>query len=140
MSRKISSGLFLTAISAILAIAGFIAYMVNTGTSYFASLGVSPVVAGCAAAAIVCQVVYLAAGLKGHPVWADILPVASSALMMVATITFLSVRVAGIASIMTFESNASNQADMTGAIVGIALCLVATVFSMVASFFDITKE
>ncbi len=80
------------------------------------------------------------ANLKGHPVWADILPVAFSALMMVATITFLSVRVAGIASIMTFESNASNQADMTGAIVGIALCLVATVFSMAASFFDITKE
>jgi hypothetical protein len=140
MARKNSAGLFLTALSAILALVSFIAYMVNAGTAYFGNLGVSPAVAGCTVVAIVLEVVLIVVGKKGTPVWADVLPVVSSVLLIVATVMFISVRVNGIAAIITFENNAQNMADMTSAIVGIATCLIAAIISIIASFFDISKE
>jgi hypothetical protein len=140
MARKNSAGLFLTALSAILALVSFIAHMVNAGTAYFGNLGVSPAVAGCTVVAIVLEVVLIVVGKKGTPAWADVLPVVSSVLLIVATVMFISVRVNGIAAIITFENNAQNMADMTSAIVGIATCLIAAIISIIASFFDISKE
>lgn len=140
MKRKTSVGLYVTIISIIAAIVGMIYYMMNCGTAYFGNLGVNPVVAGCIIAAIVIQIVLIAVGMKGQPTWADILPVASSVLLMLGTVNFVSARVNGIAAILTFENNAENMADLNSAIIGIAACLIATIISIVASFFDITKE
>ncbi len=135
-----SAGFLLTIITLIAGAAGLVAYLVNTGTSYFASLGVSPIVAGCAGAAVVALLVYLIVDGKSNQTWADILPVASSALLMISAIMLVSVRVAGIASIMTFENNASNVSDMTGAIIAIAVLVVAAILSIISSFFDVSKE
>lgn len=135
-----SAGFFLTALSAVAAIIGLIAYLVNTGTNYFVNLGVSPAVAGSAVAAIAAEIVYIIVNGKGMKAWADILPVLSSALLIVATVMLVSVRVNGIASIMTFENNASNMSDLTSAIVGIAACLIAAIVSIISSFFDVVKE
>ncbi|MCD7734972.1 MAG: hypothetical protein LUH48_07625 [Clostridiales bacterium] len=135
-----SAGFLLTIITLIVGVVGLVAYLVNTGTSYFASLGVSPIVAGCAGAAVVALLVYLIVDGKSNQTWADILPVAASALLMISAIMLVSVRVAGIASIMTFESNASNMSDMTGAIIAIAVLVVAAILSIIASFFDVSKE
>ncbi len=135
-----SAGFLLTIITLIAGAAGLVAYLVNTGTSYFASLGVSPIVAGCAGAAVVALLVYLIVDGKSNQTWADVLPVASSALLMISAIMLVSVRVAGIASIMTFENNASNVSDMTGAIIAIAVLVVAAILSIISSFFDVSKE
>lgn len=139
MKRQISAGFFLTALSAIAGIAALAAYLVNCGTAYFSNLGISPVVAGCTGVAVVLELVLILAGLRDQKNWMDILPVASSVLLIVATISLISARANGIAAIISFENNAQNMADLSSAIVGIAACLVAALISIVSSFFDISK-
>lgn len=137
---KKSVGFFLTVISAAAAVVGAAAYFMNCKTDYFINLGVNPVVMGCAVAAIVLQVVYIAATQKGHALWSDALAVIPPVLLIIATITLVGARVGSIASIMTFENNAQNMADLTSAIVGVAACLIAAVVGIAASFFDTVKE
>lgn len=137
--KKQSVGFYTTACSAILAIVGLVAYLINCGTDYFSNLGVNPAVVACLVIAVAVQAVYLVVTQKGTPIWTDILPVAASVLLVVATLLFVSVRINGIASIMTFEGNAKTMADLTSAIVGIVGCLAATIVSVAASFFDTTK-
>lgn len=137
---KKSAGFFMTIISAAAAVVGAAAYFMNCQTNYFINLGVDPVVMGCAVAAIVLQVVYIVVTQKGSQPWTDALAVLPPVLLIIATITLAGSRISGIASIMTFENNAQNMADLTSAIVGIAACLVAAVTGIAASFFDTVKE
>lgn len=140
MKRNISVGLYATAISTIAAVIGFIYYMINCNTNYFSNLGVNPLVAACIIIAVILQVATIVIGMKGQPMWADILPIATSALLMFATANFISIRVVPFATIITFENSTENMADLSSAIISIAACLVATFISIVAAFFDITKE
>lgn len=137
---KKSTGLYLTVLSTAAAVVGTVAYVMNCRTNYFINLGVDPVVIGCAVAAIALQVVYLAATQKSRALWTDILAVLPPVLLIIATITLAGSRISGIASIMTFENNAQNMADLSSAIVGIAACLIAALVGIVASFFDTVKE
>ena len=137
--RKISAGLYFTCATAILALVGFIFYMINTKTAYFAGKGVSTAVVACLIAAIVCAVIYVIVGMKDTPLWADIFPIATSALLMAALMSFASARINGIAAIMTFENNESNMADLKSAIIGIVFVAVAWLVSLVASFMDVSK-
>lgn len=137
---KKSVGFVMTALSAAAAVVGAVAYFMNSKTNYFINLKRQPVVMGCVAAAVVLQIVYLVVTGKGHQLWTDVLAVLSPALLMVATITLAGTRISGIASIMTFENNAQNMADLTSAIVGIAACLIAAIIGIAASFFDTVKE
>lgn len=70
----------------------------------------------------------------------DLIPVVSGVLLMVAFMLFISARVAGIASIMSFERNASTMSDMMSAVAGIALCFLAVIFNIVGSFFKVVKD
>lgn len=137
---KKSAGFFMTIISAAAAVVGAVAYFMNCRTNYFINLGVSPVVLGCALAAIVLQVVYILATQKGQALWTDLLAVIPPVLLIAATINLAGSRISGIASIMTFENNAQNMADLTSAIVGIAACLIAAIVGIAAAFFDTVKE
>ena len=138
--RKISAGLIFTGISAVLAVIGFVFYMINTKTNYFAGSGVSTPVVACLIAAVVCMVVYIVVGLRGTPVWADILPIASSALLVAGLMNFASARINGIAAVMTFENNAQNMADLKSAVLGMVFVAIAMIVSIIAAFFDITTE
>lgn len=140
MARKKSVGLFLTALTVLLAAAGFIAYMVNTGTNYYAKMGVDTSVVACLVIAVVVGIVTILVGLKGTPMWADILPVAVSVLLMVGFVMLLNARVNNLAAVFTFENSAANMADTTSCIVAIASCLIAALVSIISAFFDITKE
>lgn len=137
---KKSVGFFMTIISAAAAAVGAVAYFMNCRTNYFINLGVDPVVMGCAVCAILLQAVYIAATRKGSQLWTDALAVLPPVLLIIATITLAGSRISGIASIMTFENNAQNMADLTSAIVGIAACLVAAITGIAASFFDTVRE
>ncbi len=137
---KKSVGFFMTILSAAASVVGAVAYFMNSRTNYFINLGLDPVVMGCIAAAVLLQVVYIVVTQKGHQLWSDVLAVLSPALMMVATIILTGTRISPIASIMTFENNAQNMADLTSAIVGIAACLIAVIIGIAASFFDTVKE
>ena len=126
-------GFYITILSAIASVVGAAAYAVNCRTNYFLSQGMNPAVMGCAIAAVAVQIVYLIVTKNGHQTWTDLL-------MVVATVTLLSVRVNGIAAIMTFESNAQNLSDLSSAIVAIAACAAAIVVGVLASFFDTVRE
>lgn len=139
--KKLSVGFFLTVLSAILAVVGLIFYMVNANTAYFANLGVNAAIVGCAVAAIVLQAIYLGAAARNERHWAlGFCPIVACALLMLAFTNFITARVNGIASIMTFENNASNMADLTSALVGLVFCLLAVVFGIVSAFFDVSKD
>lgn len=138
--KKQSAGFYLTAITVLLAAAGLFMYLKNTATDYFGNLGKDPLILGCLLAAIAAELVLLAAAQCGQKQWLDVLPVAASVLLMLGSIWFVSSRVNGIASIMTFENNAHTMADLSSAITGMGLCLAAGITSIIASFFDIVKE
>lgn len=137
--KKQSAGFYLTAITAIASVVGFVFYMVNCGTNYFKNLGTDPVVIGCTLAAIVAQVLYLLLAQKENLV-SDVLPVISGVTLVVALTSFVMSRVNGIAAIMTFTNNAQNMADLTSAIVAIAALAVAMILNMVAAFFVVRKD
>ena len=137
---KKSLGLYLTALAAIAAVVSIAAYVVNCGTDYFMSLGTDPAVLGCIIAAIAADVVYIAVTWKGHRMWSDILPVAAPALLTAAVLLFANSRIYGIASIMTFDGNAQNMADLASVFVSIAAGLIAVIVGVVAAFFDTVKE
>lgn len=139
-NRKISLGLILTAAACVLAVVGLVFYLNNTKTTYFSALGVNTAVVGCIVAAIACMVVSVIVGLKGTPVWADILPIAASVLLVAGVMNFAATRINGIAAIMTFENNAQNMADMQSAIRGMVVLAIAVAVSWLAAFFDVTSE
>lgn len=138
--KKQSVGFYFSVIVLILSLAGMGMYLKNSATSYFSNLGKDPVILGCLIVAAVLELLFIALSQKGMKQWMDILPVAVSVLLMLGAVLFASSRVNGIASIMTFENNAQTMADLSSAVTGIALCLIAGIVSIIASFFDIVKE
>ena len=139
MTRKKSGGLYHAALTAILAIVGIIAYLVNTRTNYYAKMGVDSTVLLCLIAAVVVILVRIVIGFKGNPLIADILPVCAAVLLTVGLVMLLNVRINNLAAVFTFENSAANMADTTSCIVAIAGCLLAVVFGIISAFFDITK-
>lgn len=139
--KKQSAGFYLAALTTILAIIGLVFYLINCSTDYFGNLGVSMPLAACLVVSCVLELAYIAGYEKtGFKLYLDAMPVIAGALLTVALVLFITSRVAGIASIMTFENNAQTMADMKSAIIGMAFCLLAIVFNVIASFFRVVKE
>ncbi|WP_099467652.1 hypothetical protein [Konateibacter massiliensis] len=139
--KKQAAGFYLTVIAVILAAAGIVFYLINCNTAYFVNFGVKGSVIACAVIAIVLEIAFIAAStLAGEKNYFDILPVASAVLLVTALVTFISSRVNSIASIMTFENNAQTMSDLSSAIIGMVLCLLAVIVSVTASFFKVVKE
>lgn len=134
-----SSGFYTSAVAAVLAIIGVIAYNVNCGTAYYITKGTNPLITVCGLAAAVILVVAVVLAQKGTNVVVDALVVVAPVLMMVAAILMIGLRVGDIASVMTFENNASTMADTTSALVAIVCLFLSTVVSLVASFQEISK-
>lgn len=140
MKKKSIGGLLWPILSILLTIVSFVFYMINCNTDYFISFGINKVVAACMIGGMVVQILVLVFGWKETKSYLDFMPILSSGLLMAATITFLGSRITEIAFIMTFQKNANTLSDLSSAIIGIACCLIAAIFSIVASFFDVNKE
>ena len=121
--RKIGIGFILTVLTMIVTSVSLFLYLQNCKTNYFANMGVDTTVAACLVAAVVLEALMLALSLTA-----------------VAAIQFIGSRIAGAASIMTFESNAENMADLNNAIVAMACCVIALLLVMISSFFKVVKE
>lgn len=138
--KKQSTGFYLTLLSAVLAGVGAAFYFVNCSTAYFSGMGVNAVVAACAIAAILAELgLILGSQFLGGNKLLDLLAVAPAVLLMVALVLFIGDRVAGIASILTFENNAQTMADLSSALAGIVCLALATVAGITASFFHIVS-
>lgn len=139
--KKQSAGFYLTALSAVLAVVGIAFYLVNCKTAYFANFGVNAVVVACAVLAVAVQIALIAASqVMGGKKALDVLFIAAAVLLAVAFVTFVGARVASIATIMTFENNASTMADLTSALVGLVCMVLAMVASIAASFCKVVKS
>ena len=140
--KKQSTGFYLiTALSAVLAVAGIAFYLVNCKTAYFCQLrrqrrggGLRGPRRGGADCAIA------ASPGDGRQKALDVLFIAAAVLLAVAFVTFVGARVASIATIMIFENNASTMADLTSALVGLVCMVLAMVASIAASFCKVVKS
>lgn len=140
MTKKISAGLYVACVSAVFALVGLIAYVVNTGTNYYAKMGLDTTVVICLALAAALSVVRIVVGMKGNPLWADVLPVCATVLSVVGFMLLVNARVNNLAAVFTFENSAANMADTTSCIIAIAAALLAMLTSFFAAFMDVTKE
>lgn len=139
--KKQSVGFYLSVIAAVIAVIGMVLYLSNCKTAYFANLGVNTNVVVCMAIAIVSEIVFIIGNeFMGKKRLLDLCPVISAVLLMIGTMLFISTRVNGIAAIMTFTNNESTMQDLNNTIVAIIFCVIAILFHMVSSFFDIVKE
>ena len=139
--KKVGAGLVLSVITALVTVLGLVLYMINCKTNYFINSGVNNAVVACLAAAAILEIVMIAASMKmGAKPVLDIIPVVCGVLTAYALIQFLGSRIAAIGSIMTFENNAQNMADLKGAIIGMIVCAVAMICTIISSFFKVVKD
>lgn len=138
MNKKLGKGMITSCITFILAIVGFVAYIINTNTAYFSNLGKNTTVIASLAIAIIALVLWMTIG-NVSPSWTDILPVIAPACLFIGGITLLNSRINGIAAIMTFTNNAQNMSDMSSAVVAIVAIIVAAIFGIISAFFDVKK-
>ena len=133
------AGFYLSALTTVASVVGFVFYMVNCNTNYFRNMGTNPAVIGCTVVAIIAQVLYLLISQKSS-IAADIMPVVSGVLLVTGLALFIQSRVNGIAAIMTFTNNAQNMADLSSAIVGMVALVIAMLLNMVSAFFAVRKD
>ena len=139
--KKIGAGLVLSVITALVTVLGLVLYMINCKTNYFINSGVNNAVVACLAVASILEIVMIVASVKmGAKPVLDIIPVVCGVLTAYALIQFLGSRIAAIGSIMTFENNAQNMADLKGAIIGMIVCAVAMICTIISSFFKVVKD
>ena len=113
-----------------------------TKTNYFVkTTGTDNTIVACLAVAAILEIVMIIVSVKmGAKPVLDIIPVACGVLTAYALIAFVGSRIAAIGSIMTFENNAQNMADLKGAIIGMIVCAVALIFTIISSFFKVVKD
>ena len=140
MKKKISVGGIIAILAAILAVVGLIAYLINTKTNYYAKSGVDAAVVICLALAAVFSLLRLFVGQNGKPMWADILPVCASGLVVAGFMFLLNARINNLAAVFTFENNAANMADTTSCFVAIGASLLAVIVTVISAFADTAKE
>lgn len=139
--KKQSIGFYLTILTVILAVVGIIAYFINCNTAYFINFGVDGRIVSFGIIAIVLHIAFiLGSEVLGSRKILDILPVASTVLLVITLVLFISSRANSIAAIMTFDKNAQTMSDLSSALVGIGVYLVAVIFSIISSFFKIVKD
>ena len=139
-TTKMAVGTIFTCLSAILGVIGFIFYIINTNTAYFSNNGKSTAVIACVLLGVACEVVYVVLTRNGNSMVTDLLPILSIVFLLAGTLNFAASRIAGIASIMTFEMNEQNMADLQSAIIGMVLLLIASIVMIIGNFFDTRKE
>lgn len=138
--RKIGKGFILTALTMIVTGVSLFLYLQNCKTDYFANMGVNTAVVFCLACAAVLEALMLALSMKlGENVYLNIIPAFCGGLTAVAAIQFIGSRITGAASIMTFERNAENMADLGNAAAAAAWCVAALLLAMISSFFKVVK-
>ena len=139
--KKMGAGLVLSVITVLVTVAGLVLYMMNCKTNYFVkTTGTDNTIVACLAVAAILEIVMIIVVKMGAKPVLDIIPVACGVLTAYALIAFVGSRIAAIGSIMTFENNAQNMADLKGAIIGMIVCAVALIFTIISSFFKVVKD
>lgn len=129
---KKAIGFYLSAVTLVLSVVALVAYLVNCGTAYFSGMGTNTLVVCCFAGSAVLSLIGIL--LTKVKVVSDLALIAAPAAMVYGLMALLNDRVAGIASIFTFENNAANMADLTSCLIALAVALVAVILGVVSCF------
>lgn len=139
--KKQSIGFYLTILTVILAVVGISAYFINCNTAYFINFGVDSRIVSFGIIAIILHILFiLGSEIMGSRKILDILPVASTILLVITLVLFISSRTNSIAAIMTFDKNDQTMADLSSALIGIGVYVIAVAFSILSSFFRVVKD
>ena len=134
---KKAIGYYFSVVTLVLSVVALAAYAMNCGTAYFSRMGMNMVVMGCFGACTVCAL--LSMFLSKTPVLGDLLIIAAPVTMVWGFMNLVNDRVAGIASIFTFEMNAQNMSDLTSCLVALVVALLAVIIGIVRSFMKTVK-
>ncbi|MFA6829836.1 MAG: hypothetical protein WCR67_03955 [Bacilli bacterium] len=140
--KKVGVSGFIYLGTLILAIVGFAIYMATTGTPYFVSYGVDPLVVTMAILTIIVCLAEIALPvfLPKLDYVALVLKVAICVFLMIGLCEVLLVRLYNIPTLLTFENNPANNALAIQCIVGIVFYLLAIVAAVAGAFFKTTAE
>lgn len=143
--KRQSIGFYMGTLTFIVTLAALIYAEINGKTAYFQNLGVEPSVLVCAIVAMASEIFVLVSGqvYQGSRWLAlarDIALCLAAVLLVLSMVSFLASRINGFASIMTFEQNAQNMADLQSASIAIVLFALASVLAIVTSFFRVRKN
>ena len=139
MERKKALGFYICVFTAILAAVGIGAYLLNTGTNYYAKMGVSMEVLYAVGGALVLLILEMLLGLHFTGLIPDILAVCVPVALMLGLVFLLNVRINNLAAVFTFENSAANMADTASCIAAIVCIAAAWICSVAAAFAEITK-
>ncbi len=138
--QKQAQGFYFSLLAIVSAIVGIICYFINCNTAYFSNLGINNFEILYIVVAIVLELIFIIGSeLKMSSVIIDILPILISICFVLAVVIFISTRIYGMASILTFEKNAQTMSDLSSAVTGIVFSVIALVLSIMSSFFRVIK-
>lgn len=153
--QKMSAGVIVSLLSAVLAIVSLIVYNVNiSGAGYFEGASVSNTVLLCVAS---CAMLVVAAlpgllsiqggGAKAADILSGLLRIAAPALLALCLINVISARIEGLgfiyfsnAEVLKEVQTAENLSSATMAIASMVCLGVAMISSIVAAFCPVTKD
>lgn len=142
--KKQSAGFFVILLTVIAGIVGAVLYYANCHTYYYSKYDMSITILALTAAAVALEVGYVilaqvfVRGIGKYVI--DMLPVIPAVLFMAAFVQFLDSRLTSIGSIITFEKNAGNMADLKGAIMAMVVYLAGVVLATTATCLKVRKE
>lgn len=143
--KRQSIGFYMGILTFSITLAALVYAEINGRTAYFHNLGVESRVLDCVVASLALEIFALVSGQvhRGNRWLAlarDIALCLAAVLLVLGLVSFLSSRINGFASIMTFEQNAQNMADLQSALIAIVLFALAVVLAIVTSFFRVRKN
>lgn len=153
--RKISFGVWLNIFVAVLAIASVIIYNVNiSGEGYFQGAEVANLLLYCvlaivmlAAAIVLAQMKLTGMAAAAVEIVSGILRIAATVLLTLCLVTLITARVEGLgfiyfsnADVLQEVQTPANMSSAAGTIANMICLGAATVFSMIAAFFNLRKK
>ena len=132
-------------ITAIMAAASLITYVLNVSAAYYQDMKISVVIMMVCALACIAAVILLPLIVKGKMVWiiADALRVAAAVLIIQAGAAFIGMRVESFGYIYGSNLELGNEAAFSAgaqAITGIIFFVITWILSLAASFFEMGKK
>ena len=139
--KKQSVGFYLNILTAIIGTIGLVFYIINCNTNYFMNIGINAWIVICIVIAVLLEIIVIFASQKKElRRYLDLAIIIVPVLLIIAFTIFVSLRVNGIASILSFERNAQTMSDLSSAIIGMGFCITSVILGIASSFFDIVKE
>ena len=142
--RRYSIGAFFTLSAALSTVIGLSVCLMNVRGGWLALTAVHPIVVRCLSIAAALEMLSLLIGMRGAPAFADLLPVAASALLTFGAAALLIVRLEIL--IPVFAGGAAENGALAldesavRCLLEIGFCLAAVLSAILGAFFDVTVE